>query len=97
MSVTINLENRENFILFEGPLHGKVLPSESMWAILPENSRSISSNIDEDEERSQSSEEYKGMRILLSLEKSFSDRDIWTTALNRDFMLSLQEINNEYQ
>ena len=46
-------------------------------------------SIDEDEEISQSKEEYKGVRILLSLEKSFSNRDIWTTVLNRDFILSL--------
>ena len=60
--------------LMHGPLHGKVLPSESMWALLPPDP-------------SAALVAYRGcQRVLVSLEKAFGSKDIWATVLQRGFL-----------
>jgi hypothetical protein len=59
-------------VLLGGPLHGKVLPSESMWALLPPDPTAAS--------------EYRGQRILVSLEKAHGHKDIWSTVLARSHL-----------
>jgi hypothetical protein len=71
-SLYVALRNGE--VLLEGPLYGKILPSESSWALLPHDPRA----------------KVKGDKIVLSLEKAFSNRDIWATVFDREFLASRQ-------
>ena len=60
--------------LMQGPLHGKILPSESMWALLPPDP--LTSMV-----------AYRGcQRVLVSLEKAFGSKDIWATVLQRGYL-----------
>jgi len=63
--------------ILEGPLQGKVIPSMCMWALLP-----ASESLTEDGFRA-------AQRIQISLEKSHEHRDIWASALNREYLRSL--------
>lgn len=65
--------------LLEGPLHGKVLPSLSMWAILEPDSALL----------------HKGPVLRLSLEKGHGHRDIWATVLNREYLANKQRERTE--
>ena len=58
--------------VFEGPLQGKINPSESMWAIAGDDIYAT----------------FRGERLIISLEKSFSSQEIWASVLNRDFLAS---------
>lgn len=57
-------------LLFSGPLHGKVLPSQSGWAFADPDP----------------TQKYKGYRVVLSLEKSHLSADLWATVLDREYM-----------
>lgn len=72
----------------EGPLHGKINPSETTWAILSseENNRQQYSN-DKDEETTLVGY-YPGPILQIFLEKSFGYNDIWATVINRDYLNS---------
>lgn len=62
--------------LLEGPLHGKVLPSTSMWVLLEPDPTNA----------------YKGPILRISLEKGFGSKDIWATVLDRTFLKEQQEM-----
>lgn len=67
--IKVQLPNEE-VVLFGGPLHGKVRPSECMWAI-------------EDDD---SSLPIRGPRLLLSLEKEFGHLDLWATVFKSEYL-----------
>ena len=67
--------------LLDGPLHGKVLPSESMWALLPPDPTAPP--------------EYRGQRIQVSLEKAHGHRDIWSTVLDRSHLGEREVVESE--
>lgn len=71
-SIYVALRNGE--VILEGPLHGKIIPSESSWTLLPHDPRA----------------KVKGDKVVLSLEKAFSNRDIWATVFDRKFLASRQ-------
>ena len=58
-------------ILFSGPLHGKVKPSESVWTLLPRDPTARLS---------------RSPRVAISLEKAYGFRDIWATVLRRSYL-----------
>ena len=66
-SLSVRCERRE---LWGGRLHGRVVPSESSWAI----------------EEPDPLARIKGRRLLLSLKKAHSAADIWATVLDREFI-----------
>jgi len=55
--------------LLAGPLHGKVLPSASAWALLPADPAAPLG--------------YRGPRVMVSLEKAHGFKDIWATVMSR--------------
>lgn len=58
-------------VLLNGPLGGKVIASDSMWALLEPDYMS----------------QFVGkQRIVVSLEKRFCSQEIWATVLNREFL-----------
>lgn len=69
-SISVRLSSGE--VLLEGPLHGRVVVSESQWALLEEDPAA----------------RIRGKRLQLSLHKSHASRDIWATVLDRDFLAS---------
>ena len=70
-----NMQQSQQFMpLMQGPLHGKILPSESMWALLPPDPLTTVVA-------------YRGcQRVLVSLEKAFGYKDIWATVWQRRFL-----------
>ena len=71
-SVSVRCDERQ---LWGGTLHGRVVPSDSSWAIVePDPLARI-----------------KGRRLLLSLKKAHSASDIWATVLDRDFITRQSE------
>jgi hypothetical protein len=66
-------------VLLEGPLHGKILPSESMWAIMSPDPTA----------------RFRGARVMLSLEKAYGSRDIWATVFDRVYVAENLNNGNE--
>ena len=63
-----------------GPLGGRVNPSESMWALLEPDHMS----------------QFVGkQRIVVSLEKRFCSQEIWATVLSRDFLGDIEPLFEE--
>jgi HSP20 family molecular chaperone IbpA len=58
--------------ILEGPLQGKINPSQSMWDIAGDDIYAT----------------FRGERLIISLEKSFSSQEIWASVLNRDYLAS---------
>lgn len=69
---TLNVTLKSGEVLLYGPLQGRIIPSECVWAILPRDIYSTT--------------EYKGPKIQLSLEKSHGYKQIWASVLSRTFL-----------
>ena len=69
VGVGVGVHNEER-VLLEGPFHGRVVPSESMWALADHDPCSP----------------IKGPRLVLSLEKGYAHREIWATVFDREFI-----------
>ena len=68
----ISIRLQDGRVLFEGPLDGKIDPSQSMWALMePEPLARV-----------------RGYYLSLSLEKSYGHRDIWASVLSKEFMIN---------
>ena len=66
--------------IINGPLGGKVIPSESMWALLEPDYMS----------------QFAGkQRIVVSLEKRFCSQEIWATVLDRAFLGEIETFDDE--
>ena len=70
-------------VLLEGPLHGKINPSETTWAILSADELNSQSRNDES-----NISYYPGTILQIFLEKSFGYNDIWATVISRDYLNS---------
>jgi FKBP-type peptidyl-prolyl cis-trans isomerase len=76
--MSIALQSGE--VLMNGPLGGRVNPSESMWALLEPDHMS----------------QFVGkQRIVVSLEKRFCSQEIWATVLSRDFLGDIEPLFEE--
>ena len=64
---------KDGVILFGGPLHGKILPSQSGWSFADPDP----------------TQRFKDYRVVLSLEKSHLSSELWATVLDRDHLKSL--------
>lgn len=72
----ISVRHLDGRVLLEGPLHGKVDPSATTWALADYG---IADTY-----------KYKAYQCLqISFVKAAMYRDIWATVLNRDYVLSL--------
>lgn len=71
--IRVTLKNGMEII--QGPLHGKISPSECMWATAEHDPKS----------------RIKGEKLVLSLEKSFGHRDIWATVFDRNYLKANQK------
>lgn len=68
----ISVRLQDGSVILEGPLDGKIDPSQSMWALMePEPLARV-----------------RGYYLSLSLEKSYGHRDIWASVLSKEFMLN---------
>jgi len=78
----IRVELKNGISIIEGPLHGRVIPEESMWAMSDHDPKS----------------RIKGTKLVLSLEKTYESRDIWATVFDRDYIRANQpeESNSNY-
>jgi hypothetical protein len=88
------IESRK-ITLISGPFHGKVVPSESSWVILP-SSRSVivTPSITPQLDFSLDEQEYKPC-ILMSLQKGHGHQEIWATVLNRDYLIVSSSTTND--
>jgi hypothetical protein len=66
----ISVRLADGTVLMQGPLHGRVLPSECSWALLEADPAA----------------RIRGQRLQLSLCKSRGSEDIWASVLDRDFL-----------
>lgn len=70
-SISVSCEGKE---LWGGPLHGRIVPSDSSWAI----------------EEPDPLARIRGKRLHLSLLKAHGSSDIWATVLDREFISKRQ-------
>lgn len=94
MSIRIEETNQ---IVFQGPLYGKILPSQSLWAILPDQNNHVrldEGEFDTDEDKRNTGNGTRKQKIQLSLEKSHGHQNIWATVLSRDYLASTQQQSN---
>ena len=73
-------------VLLEGPLHGKVIPSESSWSLMDRHTKSIE-------------KDHSSQSLQLSLHKGYQHQDIWATVFDRTFLsqaLNYNEHSEEY-
>lgn len=76
--LSVSLSSGE--ILLKGPLGGKVIASESMWALLEPDHMS----------------QFVGkQRIVVSLEKRYCSQEIWATVLDREFLGEIISLDDE--
>lgn len=76
--LSVSLLSGESLLM--GPLGGKVVPSESMWALLEPDHMS----------------EFVGQqRVLISLEKRFCSQEIWATVLDRSVLGATEDLFDE--
>ena len=76
--LSVSLSSGE--MLLKGPLAGKVIASESMWALLEPDHMS----------------QFVGkQRIVVNLEKRFCSQEIWATVLNREFLGEIVSLDDE--
>jgi FK506-binding protein 1 len=71
-TVYLKVSLKNGMQIIQGPLHGKVSPSECMWALAEHDPKS----------------RIKGEKIVVSLEKSYGSREIWATVFDRKFLTS---------
>lgn len=60
-------------MILEGPLYGKINPSQSSW------------NLDDDDPTS----DYRGQRLILNLEKAYGHRELWASVFEKDYVDTL--------
>jgi hypothetical protein len=72
---SLSVKLRSGQVLLEGPLHGKVLPSDCHWAILDVDPLA----------------RLRGRRLQLILKKSHGSRDIWATVLDRGSFVQTEQ------
>lgn len=61
-------------MILEGPLYGKINPSQSSW------------NLDDDDPSS----DYRGQRLILNLEKGYGHQELWASVFEKDYVDTLQ-------
>jgi hypothetical protein len=74
---SIRVALRTGVVLIDGPLHGKINPGESSWALAPHDPKAW----------------VKGEKVILSLEKSYSTQEIWATVFDREFLKSKMKLD----
>jgi len=78
-SVKVTLKSGE--VLLQGPLFGKVLASESAWTIVDSDPTAKT--------------KLRGRKLVLSLEKSYASKEIWSTLFEREFIKNKQKMENQ--
>ena len=89
--------------LLSGPLHGKILPSESSWAIIrsplrPPYADEAAVSVEFATSGVGSGSAVGNCYLLLSLPKAHGNCDIWATVLDRDYLRELKltvSVDNE--
>ena len=69
-------------------MHGKINPSETSWAIISSDDLKYQSNDDASENNF-----YIGQMLQICLEKSFGFNSIWATVIDRNYLNSKKNEN----
>eukprot|EP01038_Epipyxis_sp_PR26KG_P013268 gene13268-17776_t len=72
-SIRVILTNTDQ-VLLEGPLHGKILPSDSSWAL------------EENGDYFEHASKNRMSKVILSLEKAHGWKDLWATVFDRSYL-----------
>ena len=83
--------------LISGPLHGKILPSESSWAIIrsplqPPYAEYATVPV---QFATHGSAAVGNCYLLLSLPKAYGSCDIWATVLDREYLRQLRPVDSD--
>lgn len=60
-------------VILEGPLFGKINPSQSMWLLVDDEALSA----------------FRGQKVVLNLEKAHGFQDLWASVFSREFLKKL--------